>query len=121
MKVSGTLKSEKMNFELKDDSKIHDSFVDIQKMDFKLSGHGFVNLTGSSVDVTIHASDDSKIDISNLNAVNININSSDNSELQLYAIKSLSGTATDKSVVRYKGDPDKKTSLRDKASIEKIK
>lgn len=119
MKISGTLKSEEMNIELNDKSRIDDAFVDINKLKLKLSDDSSVLMKGSCIDAVLESTDDSHANLFNMNTVNVSFKATGSSELDVYAMKDLKGEAKGNSILYYKGDPNKNATSKEKAIIEK--
>jgi hypothetical protein len=118
MKVSGTLKADQFSIEVNDQSNIQETFVEITDLKLALSDQSMVNLTGTIINLDLKSSDESKADLTGTQAVEIDFIASGNSYLSLYAMKDLSGKATDNAQVYYKGDPKKDTTEKDKAKIQ---
>lgn len=120
LKISGTLKSDKIKIETNDQSKIEQSFLEIKDLKLSLSDQTFTNLSGTVINLDLKATDQSKAELQNLQTVEIDFNAQDNTTLTLYAMKDLSGTASDNAQVSYKGDPNKDTTEKDRALINQI-
>lgn len=120
VKISGTLKAEKLEFELEDNSSIDNAFTEIDKFEIELEDNSSAKIKGTAIKLNVDSSDNSKVNLSELQTVSVNFKASDNSELSIYPLKNMSGKALGNSSVIYKGNPVKNTIIRDKASIEKI-
>lgn len=119
MKFSGTLKADKMAFDLRDNASIYDTYVDLKEMELDISGNSQVSFNGTAIDQKINATNDARADLSELQAVDIDFKAKKDAALTVYAMKKLSGKATDNAVVYYLGDPKKNTTEKDRAIIQK--
>lgn len=119
MKISGTIKSEKLKIEAKDQSFINQSYLDIQDLELDFSDQSNVNLSGTVINLDLDIKDESIADLSNLQSVKSEFNAEGNAMTTLHALKDLTGKAIDNSKVFYLGDPNKNTTEKDKAIISK--
>src|SRR5690606_19312031 len=119
MKISGTLKSEKLKIEAKDQAFINQSYLDIQNLELDFSDQSNVNLSGTAINLNLDIADESIADLSNLQTVKAEFNAAGNAMTTIHALKDLSGKAIDNSKVFYLGDPNKNTTEKDKAIINK--
>ena len=116
-KVSGTLKTDNLDLEVSNKAEITQSFMEIKDFQIKASDHSKIQLNGTVIDLKVKAMDKSNVNLSNLQAVSIDLTSEDDSELLLNVLKNIKGTAGDNSKVFYKGDPVKDIKEIDRASI----
>lgn len=121
MKTSGTLKAEKLNMELKDNSLVDETFVEIRDMSLNITGHAKAEMKGEIINFDIQASKDANGEFFGVRAVDVKFKAENRASLSLYAMKSLSGKAMDDAVVVYKGDPKKDATEKDKAVIQQSK
>ncbi|MBA5628325.1 GIN domain-containing protein [Moheibacter lacus] len=119
LKTSGTLKADQFSFEINDQSSITETFLDIKNLDLDVSDQTQIKMTGTAINVEINAYDESRTDLTELQAVEIDFHAKDNASLSIYAMKDLKGTAKDNAQVSYKGDPNKNTTEKDRAIIQK--
>jgi hypothetical protein len=119
MKISGTLKSEKLKIEAKDQSFVNQAYLDIQDLELDFSDQSNVNLSGTAINLNLDIADESIADLSNLQTVKTEFNAEGNAMTTLHALKDLTGKAIDNSKIFYLGDPDKDTAEKDKATITK--
>ena len=117
LKVSGTLKSDNLELDVNDDSEMTQSFMELKDFQIKASNHSQIQLNGTVIDLKVKAMDKSNVNLSNLQAVSVDLTSEDDSELLLNVLKNIKGTAGDNSKVFYKGDPVKDIKEIDRASI----
>ncbi|MFA5620660.1 MAG: DUF2807 domain-containing protein [Weeksellaceae bacterium] len=118
LRISGTLKLNDLQIELKDLSTISEANVDLKRLEMRMSGLSRIEMKGTAINLMLHASGESEADLFSLQTVDTDFRAEDESQLLLYAMKGLTGTATDNAKVNYKGDPVKKTTERDRAIIE---
>ena len=119
MKISGTLKANKFGLEINDQSTVTETFVDIKDFDLDISDQTSVKITGTAINFDLNASDQSRGELSELQAVEIDFDASDNASLSIYAMKDFKGKASENAQVFYKGDPNKDTTEKDRAIIQK--
>lgn len=119
LKISGTLKAEKMEFKTSGNSIINDAFVDIDKFKIETKDNSNVYIKGTAIDLNVDTGNESIVDLFELQSVDVNFKAKDNSNLSVSPMKNLKGTAVDNSVVNYKGDPNKDATAKDKSIIEK--
>ena len=119
LKTSGTLKADQFSFEINDQSSITETFLDIKNLDLDVSDQTQIKMTGTAINVEINAYDESRTDLTELQAVEIDFDAKNNASLSIYAMKDLKGTAVDNAQVSYKGDPNKNTTEKDRAIIQK--
>ncbi len=118
LKISGTLKADNFDLEVNDQSTINESFLEIKDMELDVSNQTQVKMKGTVIKLNIDASDESRTDLIDLQAVEVNFDAKNNASLSVYAMKDLIGTATDNAQVSYKGDPNKDTNEKDRAFIQ---
>ncbi|MFA7615584.1 MAG: DUF2807 domain-containing protein [Weeksellaceae bacterium] len=118
MKVSGTLKAVKMNFELKDNSSISDTYTDIEKIGIKLKNSCIAQIRGTAISLDADVSGRSNADLAELQSVDVNFKTADEAQLSVFPLKNMTGTANGNSIVKYKGDPNKDTTAKEKAIIQ---
>lgn len=118
MEVSGTLKSEDLEVELKNNSDWTQTFIEVKNLKLNANDNSLLQLGGTVIDLKVRSFNNSNVNISSLQAVEIDFESKDNSELSLQVMKKLKGTAYGNSVVFYQGDPVKDISEKDKGSIK---
>lgn len=118
LKISGTLKADNFDLEVNDQSTVNESFLEIKDMELDVSNQTQVKMKGTVIKLNIEASDESRTDLIDLQAVEVNFDAKNNASLSVYAMKDLSGTATDNAQVSYKGDPNKDTNEKDRAFIQ---
>lgn len=118
-KISGTLKSDKLKFEVNDQAIVSQTYLDIKDLEFDLSDQTHAEITGVSINLEVSSSDESIGNFAGMQAVDIRFEAEDNSSLSLYAMKNLSGKAENNAQVSYKGDPYKNTTEKDRANINK--
>ncbi len=119
MKVSGTLKANEFSLEVNDQSTVNETFVDIKDFDLDISDQTLVKLTGTAINLDLNASEQSRAELTELQAVEIDFDAKDNASLSIYAMKDLTGKAIDNARVFYTGDPNKDTTEKDRATIQK--
>ncbi len=118
MKISGTLKANEFSLDLNDQSSVNESFIDIKDLDLDASDQTQIRMTGTVIKLDVSTSNESRAELSELLAVEVEFSAKDNSSLSIYAMKDLSGTASNNSQVSYKGDPNKNTTEKDRAFIQ---
>lgn len=118
MKVSGTLKAAKMNFELKDNSSISDTYTDIEKFGIKLQNNSIAQIRGTAIALDADVSGKSNADLAELQSVDVNFKTADEAQLSVFPLKNLTGKASGNSIVKYKGDPNKDATAKEKAIIQ---
>lgn len=119
MKISGTLKADEILIKLADNTMLDKSFVDIREMKIQQSGNSRSHFSGTVIDLIVETSDNANAELEELQAVSVNFKTYDNSMLSIYPMKEMNGRANDNSMVRYKGDPVKDNTTKDRAVIEK--
>lgn len=119
MKISGTLKADKFKIETNDQSIISQTYMDVKELKLELSDQTNTEITGIAIHLNVSSSDESIGDFSELQAVEIDFEAEDNSSLSLYALKNLSGKAENNAQVSYQGDPNKNTTQKDRATLNK--
>ncbi len=119
MKISGTLKANEFSLEVNDQSTVNETFVDIKEFDLDISDQTLVKITGTAINLDLSASDQSRGELTELQAVEIDFDAKNNASLSIYAMKDLKGKAIDNAQVFYKGDPNKDTTEKDRAIIQK--
>lgn len=119
LKISGTLKANEFSWDINDQSTVNEAYIDIKELDINLSGQTQIRMTGTAINLDIDASGQSRVDLSETQTVEIEFDAKDNASLSLYAMKDLNGTAIDNAQVFYKGDPNKDTTEKDRAIIQK--
>lgn len=119
MKISGTLKANEFSIEANDQSMIDQTYLDIKDLDLNFSDQTQATITGIAINLDVDATDESQINLSGLQTVDLEFNAEDNAGISIYALKNLSGKATDNAQVNYKGDPNKDTQTHDRAMINK--
>ena len=119
LKTSGTIKADEFSIEVNDQSSVNETYIDIKDLDLDASGQTQIRMNGTAINLEISASDESRTDLTELQAVEIDFDAKDNASLSIYAMKDLSGTAIDNAQVSYKGDPNKNTTEKDRALIQK--
>ncbi|NLN32427.1 MAG: hypothetical protein GX159_02365 [Flavobacteriaceae bacterium] len=117
MRISGTLKANEFSLDLNDQSSVSESFIDIKNFDLDLSEQSSARMSGTVIKLDVNTSNESRAELSDLQAVEVEFSTKDNSHLSIYAMKDLSGTASNNSQVSYKGDPNKNTTEKDRAFI----
>lgn len=118
LKISGTLKADDFEMEVNDQSTVNETFLEIKDLDLDVSNQAQVKMNGTVIKLNIDASDESRTDLIDLQAVEVNFDAKNNASLSVYAMKDLTGTATDNAQVSYKGDPNKDTNEKDRAFIQ---
>ncbi len=118
LKISGTLKADEFELEVNDQSTINETFLEIKDLDLDVSNQTQVKMNGTVIKLNVDASDESRTDLVDLQAVEVNFEAKNNASLSVYAMKDLSGTAIDNAQVSYKGDPNKDTNEKDRAFIQ---
>src|SRR5690606_28332926 len=86
-------------------------------LEIDASNQAQIKMNGTVIQLDINTSDESRADLKDLQAVEIDFSAKDNSSLSVYAMKDLSGTASNNAEVDYKGDPNKDTTEKDRAII----
>ncbi len=119
MKISGTLKADRFKIEAKDQSFLDQAYVDIQDFEIELSDQAHLTITGTAINLDVDSSDQANGNFADLQTVDIKFKAEDNSNMSLYAMKNLSGEAQNNAQVSYKGDPNKNTTEKDRAFINK--
>lgn len=119
MKVSGTIKADKFKIEVNDQSTIGQTYVDIKNFELDLSNQTHVTISGTVINLDLDASDESNANLAELQAVEIDFEVKNNANVSIYALKDLSGKASDNAQVSYKGDPNKNTKETGSAMINK--
>lgn len=118
LQVSGTLKSEDLEVEMKNNSDWTQTFVEIKNLKLNVHDQGLLQLGGTVIDLKLKAFNTSNVNLSSLQTVEIDFETKDNSELSIQVLKKLKGTAYGNSIVYYQGDPVKNISEKDKGSIK---
>ncbi len=119
MKIAGTIKSNELKIKADDQSSIHQSYLDIKNLELDFSGQSIVNLSGTAIQLDVETSNEAQIDLSDLQSVEVKFNAEDNSSLKLNVMKDLRGQASDNAQVSYTGDPNKDTTEKGRALINK--
>lgn len=119
MKVSGTLKSDQFEISANDQSNISQSFLDIKDFTLNLSDQSHADLNGSVIEMNLNMDSQSHAELSALQVVEMDVNASDNSQASLNVLKDLTGKAIDNAQIYYQGEPNKNTSEKDQALINK--
>lgn len=119
MKISGTLKANKFSIEANDQTIIDQAYLDTKDLELSFSDQSQGTITGNTISLDLEASDESQVNLADLQAVEIDFTAENNSNVSIFALKDLSGKASDNAQVRYKGDPNKDTKTTDRAMINK--
>src|SRR5690606_24265125 len=117
MKIAGTLKINEFYLDLNEQSSVNESFIEIKDLEIDASNQAQIKMNGTVIQLDINTSDESRADLKDLQAVEIDFSAKDNSSLSVYAMKDLSGTASNNAEVDYRGDPNKDTTEKDRAII----
>jgi len=119
MKIAGAIKSNELKIKAGDQSSINQSYLDIKELELDFSDQAIVNLGGTAIRLDVETSDEAQVDLSDLQSVEAKFNAQDNSGLKLNVMKDLRGQASDNAQVSYTGDPDKNTTEKGRALINK--
>lgn len=119
MRVAGTIKTNELKIKAGDQSSIHQSYLDITDLELDFSGQSIIKLSGTAIKLEVETSEESQADLSDLQSVEVKFNAEDNSGLKLNVMKDLRGQASDNAQVSYSGDPNKDTTEKDRALINK--
>ena len=119
MKIAGAIKANKLKIKAKGQSSILQSYLDIKDLELDFSGQSIVNLSGTAIKLDVQTSDETQADLFDLQSVEVKFDTQDNSGLKLNVMKDLRGQASDNAQVSYTGDPNKNTTEKDRALINK--
>ena len=117
LKISGTLKADKLKLDANDQSIIDQAYVDIKEFELNLSDQTNASITGTAINLDLEISDESIGNLSQLQSVEIDFSAKNEANLSLWVMKDLSGEASDNAQVTYKGDPNKDTQTKGRAMI----
>jgi hypothetical protein len=113
-----TLKSDKMTVHASDASRI-DLLDNARYIRVKANDAGNVTLAGSTDSLDVKVSDASRVNAFSLKANGVNVSSSDGSNAEVWALRSVAAHAMDGSSVHIKGSPvQKNTSASDGGSVK---
>lgn len=119
LKISGTLKTDKIQIETNDQTSINQAYVDFKELKLTAKDQSKIELSGLVINLDLQIHNQAQAHLEKLQVVDIEFSAKDNAIATINPLKSMSGKASGTSQVLYTGDPYKETQESDRALIQK--